>query len=291
MEAKRENSANEPPTAAGNDWRALNRANWDERVAVHLASPSYDLAALRAGNGRLNAIEEAELGDVAGLRIVHLQCHFGRDSLILASRGAAEVVGVDFSTPAIAPARSLADELGLPARFVEADLYDAPAAVGGTGSFDLVYTTWGTIGWLPDIAGWARVVATLLRPGGTLYFADGHPTAQVFDDLAGEADATGLPRCYVPYFESKALVIDDPRDYADPQARLTSCRTVEWMHPLGAIIGALRGAGLRLDWLNEHPRVAWQMFRCLVRDSEGCWAWPDRPWLPLSLSLRAIKDP
>ncbi len=110
------------------DWRELNRANWDERVAVHLGASGYDLAPLRAGRGRLNAIEEAELGPVGGLRVLHLQCHFGRDSLVLAGRGA-EVTGLDFSGPAVVAARSLAAELGLAARFVQADLYDAPEAV------------------------------------------------------------------------------------------------------------------------------------------------------------------
>jgi 2-polyprenyl-3-methyl-5-hydroxy-6-metoxy-1,4-benzoquinol methylase len=110
------------------DWRALNRANWDERVAVHLGPAGYDLGPLRAGRGRLDAIVEAELGHVAGLRVLHLQCHFGKDSLVLASRGA-EVTGLDFSTPAIETARALAVELNLPARFVLADVYDAPAAI------------------------------------------------------------------------------------------------------------------------------------------------------------------
>jgi SAM-dependent methyltransferase len=273
------------------DWRELNRANWDERVAVHLASPTYDLAPLRAGRGRLSAIEEAELGPVAGLRVVHLQCHFGRDSLVLAGRGAAEVVGVDFSPPAIDAARALAAELGLPARFVLADLYDAPAAAGeAAGGFDLAYATWGTIGWLPDVAGWARVVAHFLRPGGALYFADSHPAALVFDDLAGGPDDLGRPGWYAPYFGAGPLVIDDPSDYADPDARLANSRIVCFMHPLGAILDGLRGAGLRLEWLREHPRVPWRMFRSLVRDADGCWTWPDCQWLPLALSLRATRE-
>jgi len=126
------------------DWRSLNRANWGERVAIHLEAPGYDLAPLRAGRGRLNAIEEAELGDVRGLRVLHLQCHFGADTLCLAQRGAT-VVGLDFSAAAIAAARQLTEELGLAdrARFVQADLYDAPSAIGEAASFDLVFVTWG----------------------------------------------------------------------------------------------------------------------------------------------------
>ena len=270
------------------DWRELNRANWDERVAVHLGGPGYDLGPLRAGQGRLNAIEEAELGSVAGLRVLHLQCHFGKDSMILAQRGA-EVTGLDFSGAAVDAAHRLAAELGLAARFVQADLYDAAAAIPEPGSFDLVFTTWGTITWLPDIARWARVVAHFLRPGGALYFADAHPAALVFDDMAG-VDASGRPGWFMPYFGGEPLVLDDPSDYAEPGASLTNQRQVNWLHTLGDVLGALHDAGLRLEWLHEHPRVTWRMFRCLLRDADGCWAWPDRPWLPLSFSLRAVRS-
>ena len=272
------------------DWRALNRANWDERVPVHLGPGGYDLDALRAGAGRLDAIAEAELGPVTGLRVVHLQCHIGDDTLTLAQRGAAEVVGVDFSPAAIEAARALAAELTLPnTRFVLSDLYDAPAAVGGQPSaFDLAFATWGTICWLPDVHAWARVAAHLLRPGGALYFADSHPAALVFDDLA--ADARGRPGWFAPYFDRAPLVVDDPSDYSDPSARIANSRTVEWVHPLSDILGALRAAGLRLEWLHEHARLPWRMFRGLVRDADGLWTWPDRPWLPLSLSLRAVRD-
>ena len=130
---------------AEKDWREANRALWDERVAVHLAPGGYDVEALRQGRARLNAIEERELGPVKGLRVLHLQCHFGRDSLILAQRGAT-VVGLDFSTPAVETANKLAAEMKLSARFIQADLYDAPKAIAEPRAFDLVFTTWGTIG-------------------------------------------------------------------------------------------------------------------------------------------------
>jgi len=268
------------------DWQALNRANWDERVPIHLGS--YGLAPLRAGRGRLYAIEDAELGPVAGLRVLHLQCHIGSDTLALAQRGAV-VTGVDFSALAIDAARALAAELGLAARFVVSDVYGAPQALPEPGGFDLVYTTWGTTTWLPDVWRWAEVVSGFLRPGGALYFADAHPTAYVFDDMAG-LDAAGRPGWFMPYFAREPLVLDNPTDYADPAAHLTNQRQVNWLHPLGDTLAALRGAGLRLDWLREHPRVAWQMFRCLVQDADGMWVWPDRPWLPLSVSLRAIRE-
>jgi SAM-dependent methyltransferase len=274
--------------ASDEDWRSTNRANWDERVAIHLGAEVYETESLRAGRGRLNPIEEAELGSLEGLRVLHLQCHFGRDSLILASRGA-EVVGLDFSAPAIAAARSLATELGLAdrARFVEADLYDAPTAIAEPGAFDLVFVTWGAIGWLPDIRRWAEIVAHFLKPGGALYLAEGHPAALVFDDEAPGQD--GRPGWFVPYFSTDALVFEDPRDYADPDARLTNARTYEWLHTLGAIVSALIDAGLTLQWLHEHPSAAWRMFEVLTRGDDGMYRWPDKPWLPLSFSLRAQR--
>ncbi len=270
------------------DWRSANRANWDERVAIHLKAPGYELESLRAGRGRLNPIEEAEIGPLEGLRVLHLQCHFGRDSLILASRGA-RVVGLDFSKPAIATARQLADELGLTerARFVEADLYDAPSAIPEPGAFDLVFVTWGAINWLPDIRRWAQIVAHFLKPDGALYLAEGHPAALVLDDAAPGESA--MPGWFAPYFSHEALVIDDPSDYADDTARLTHARTYEWLHPLGVIVTALIEAGLTLRWLHEHDAVPWRMFELLVQDAEGMYRWPERAWLPLAFSLRAER--
>jgi len=270
------------------DWRSLNRANWDERVPIHLAAPIYDPALLRTGQARLNAIEEAELGPVDGLRVLHLQCHFGHDSLILAQRGA-DVVGLDFSPPAIAAARARATELGFAdrARFVEADLYDAPGAIPEPASFDRVYVTWGAICWLPDIAGWARIVAHFLKPGGALYLAEGHPAALVLDDAVPLPD--GHPGFFVPYFHDGPLVLEETTDYADPAARLSNASTCQWIHGLGAVVTALISAGLRLDWLREHDAVTWRMFTCLVAGPDHLYRWPDKPWLPLAYSLRASR--
>ena len=265
-----------------------NRANWDERVGVHLGPRGYDLTALREGSGRLNGIEEAELPPVAGKRIVHLQCHFGADSLKLAQRGA-EIVGLDFSAPAITAARSLASELGLSgrARFVCTDLYEALQAIPQPHGFDLAFVTWGAICWLPDIARWAEIVAALLRPGGSLYLAEGHPTAYVFDDATRSAD--GLPGLFVPYFSREPLIETEGCDYVDREARLENAITYTWMHPIGELVTSLIGSGMTLDWLREHDAVPWQMFRILVKDASGLYRWPDKAWLPLAFSLAATR--
>ena len=239
------------------DWQALNRATWDERVAVHLAPGGYDLAPLWAGNRRFDPIVEAELPRVQGRRVLHLQCHFGLDSLTLAQRGA-DVTGVDFSTAAIKEARRLTDELALKARFVRTDVYEAAAALGEPASFDVVFATWGTICWLPDIVAWAQLVRNFLKPGGALYFADAHPIALVFDD---EGPIAGKPNWFAPYFGREPIVYEDDKDYANPAAKLQNKRQVNWIHPLTDILDAIQKAGLRLEWLHEHKRVPWRMYR------------------------------
>jgi SAM-dependent methyltransferase len=279
------------------EWVALNRAHWDEKVPVHLASEFYDVTPLRRGEGRLYSIEESELGLIAptgwdGLRVLHLQCHFGADSLVLAQRGA-EVVGLDFSMPAVRAARELSLELGLDdrSRFICADVYDARHRLPDPESFDVVFTTWGTIGWLPDTAEWARIIAWFLKPGGRLYFADGHPAAFVFDDAAGTVPINGhdFPLPAYGYFHAPGLSVEDDADYADPTATLTNTRTVEWMHPLGRTITDLIAAGLTIDFLHEHDAVPWQMFSACERGDDGLYRWPGEPLLPLGMSLGATR--
>ena len=272
----------------GPEWHRANRANWNERVGVHLGPRGYDLSDLRAGRGRLNAIEELELPTVSGKRVLHLQCHFGADSLTLAQRGA-EVVGLDFSARAIEAARGLAGELGLADRasFIHSDLYDGLDAITPPHGFDLVFMSWGALCWLPDIARWAQIVAASLRPGGSLYLADGHPAAYVFDDENCSPD--GMPGLFAPYFSREPVMDTDPGDYIDPDARLTNATTYNWIHPLGDVVTGLIAAGMTLDWLREHDAVPWRMFRILAKGSDGLYRWPDKPWLPLAFSLSAAR--
>lgn len=269
-------------------WKAANRAHWDEKVILHLGPRGYDLTSLRAGHGRFTAIEEAELWPVDGGRILHLQCHFGSDSLKFAQRGAT-VVGLDFSAPAIDAARRLASELGLAdqARFVHADLYDAPAAIPEAATFDMVFVTWGAICWLSDIYRWAEIVCHFLKPSGSLYLAEAHPAAMVFDDAAALPD--GRPGLFAPYFSREPVVMEEAHDYIDETGTVANATTYTWVHSLGDIISGLLMAGMRLDWLHEHDGVAWHMFDVLVRSADGLWRWPDKPWLPLAFSLRATR--
>ena len=275
----------------GGAWLDLNRANWDERVPVHVASEFYDQDTVRAGGNVLDPIAAAGVArlfpdGLDGVRVLHLQCHFGSDTLSLVNSGAT-AVGLDFSRPAIEEARRMAGELGVSdrARFVEANVYDARHRLPEPESFDLVFTTWGTIGWLPDVAEWARIVAWFLKPGGRLYFADGHPAAFVFD---GDGGPGGLPEFTFPYTSADVIEFDDPSDYADPEARLENARTREWMHPLSEVFGALREAGLVVEEFAEHFELPWQVFPATVPKGQGMYGWPAEPWLPLSYELVAV---
>ena len=174
-----------------------NRLNWDERADIHAedVTGAYAIERFLAGADTLHSIEANEIGDVAGLDVLHLQCHIGVDTLCLARRGA-RVTGLDFSANALRHARDLARKAKLEARFVLGNVYDAPALVGSV--FDLVFTTWGTITWLPDIRRWGAAIALMLKPGGRLYFADSHPSLGVLEEVDGKLIPTfGLPHAVV----------------------------------------------------------------------------------------------
>ncbi|MGP1253423.1 MAG: class I SAM-dependent methyltransferase [Kiloniellales bacterium] len=266
-------------------WLAANRANWDERAAIHRRDSSgfYQVARFLAGEETLNAIEARELPELRGKRVVHLQCHFGLDSLNLVRRGA-QVTGLDFSPVAVSAARSLAAEAGLSADFVQGDLYKAPELIAGQA--DLVYVTWGAINWLPDIAGWARVVAALLKPGGQLYLAEAHPNSMAMEEVEGRL----TPTWDLPTPPDKPLTTEEPNTYNGDPTLLENVRNYEWLHSLSQVLAALQAAGMRLDWLHEHPVVVWQQFPSLVSE-DGChFRLPDHwPQMPLSYSLSATK--
>lgn len=267
------------------EWFRANQENWDERVGLHLASQDYDIESLKSGGGRLDPLVERHLGDVAMLKVLHLQCHFGLDTLRLAQRGA-DVTGLDFSREGIRVARRLNDECGLDVRFVEGNVYDAPALIDEPASFDLVFVTWGALCWLPDVAAWAKIVAMFLKPGGRLLLVEGHPSVSVFDDLTRQPD--GMPGFLVPYFGREPYVDDSGTTYVEHATPLAS-RNYSWVHPLGDVVGALLGQDLVIEAFEEHDAVPWQAFACLRKDADGLYRFPDRPWLPLAYTVSARK--
>jgi SAM-dependent methyltransferase len=265
---------------------AANLANWNERAELHATDTtgSYRIAQVLAGGSSLHAIEAREVGEVAGLDIVHLQCHIGIDTLSLKHLGARSVTGLDFSPRAIAAARDFADRAGTPARFVEASLYDAPQALGER--YDLAFVTWGAINWLPDLGAWARVVAALLRPGGKLYLLESHP---VMNQMVAEDG-----RLHVGFDwqtpPSAPLAFDEATTYTGDARRIQNTRNYEWLHPLSDVVGSVLGAGLRLDFLREHDQVAWRAFPGMIETGEDLFSLPDgMPKIPLAFSLQATK--
>lgn len=258
-----------------------NLAWWEERVPLHVASEYYDVPGFLSGASTLRDFERAELADLSGARLVHPQCHLGLDTLSLARLGA-EVTGLDFSPRAIAAARELARRADLPAEFVCADVHDASAALGGR-RFDLVYTGLGALNWLPDVARWAEVMASLLRPGGRLYLAEFHPVTWVFSDH----DLT----LEHPYFGAETVFEDGDGSYADLAAATVHNRTVEWNHGLGAVVSSLVDAGLRIAFLHEHAYTLHARWPFLVRRGDGTYALPPgMPSLPLMYSLLATSS-
>ena len=266
-------------------WMAANRLNWDERTAIHLRNRTgfYPIDRVRAGDDAFGEPEDAELGDLARKRLVHLQCHFGLDTIRLARRGAF-ATGLDFSASAISAARSLAAELRVNARFVEGNVYDAPALLEAP--YDIAFVTWGAIIWLPDIRRWAQVVASLLAPGGWLYLAEGHPSTLSLEEVDGRLVAARSWRTAA----TAPFEYDDATTFTGDPTPLAHTRSYEWCHPLSDIIGGLLEAGLHLDFLHEHERLPWRYFPMMVEAEDRGYRLPDgHPPLPLSFSLRASK--
>lgn len=269
---------------------AINQARWNEVVAIHAASPFYRVREFLAGEDILLPIEAREIGDLRGKSLVHLQCHFGLDTLCLARRGA-HVTGLDFAPNAIAAARDLAVKAGIDARFVEGNLYDAPALIADR--FDRAYVTWGAINWLPDIKGWAKVVAAMLKPGGEIYLLEGHPFAFALDqiDRDKQQDAVAPLQPTYDYFQGPSpLTFESDTTYTGEGIKVTNTRTHEFVHGIGAILGALIDAGLTLTYFAEHDSLAWAMWPKLVEGSDRMYRMPaGEPSLPLSFSVKARK--
>ncbi|MFL6163907.1 MAG: class I SAM-dependent methyltransferase [Jatrophihabitantaceae bacterium] len=271
------------------DFSALNLANWDERAPAHAASPGYAVRRFRDDPDYLSKVvsfDRPRLGDISGLRALHLQCHIGTDTISLHRLGA-RMSGLDFSGPALAEARALAESVGAEIEYVQADAYRAVERFG-SGQFDLLYTGVGALCWLPDIARWGKLVADLLAPGGRLFLREGHPALWAIDDQRPDH----LLVADYPYFETEQPVIfEEAGTYVPTETEFVHNRSASWNHGLGEIITALFDAGLRLTQFLEHRSVPWEALpgaMTLGEDEE--WRLTERPErLPLSYTLQAVK--
>ena len=263
---------------------SLNRTNWDARVPVHLQAYSYNRALqnLRDGGQNLSAEVIEAVGDVKGCSLVHLMCHLGLDTLSWARLGA-EAAGVDFSGPALDAARGFADELNLEVGFIQSDVYAAAETLDR--QYDVVFTSEGVLCWLPDLDGWAKVIARLLKPGGRFYLQDGHPFAEVFEN----ADTPeGIAITY-GYFDRSPLRFGPGPSYAGPDTTLPE--SVEWMHSVSEILNSLIGAGLTIQCVDEMPNAFFEKFEAMEPTGEGIHDLPGklRGKLPMRLAVLATK--
>jgi SAM-dependent methyltransferase len=265
---------------------AANRALWDEWADVNVRSEFYRVEEFKQGRSRLRAYEVDEVGPVVRRSLLHLQCHFGLDTLSWSREGAI-VTGADFSPRALAIARGLSDELGIPATFVESDLDDLPNRLEGT--FDVVYTSRGVLGWLPDIERWAEVAAHFVAPGGFLYVTEVHPFLQVFED-EGEVDFHRPVLRYPYWSHEEPLAFEVQGSYADRDAEIESKNEYGWNHSVGEIVTGLARAGLRIEFLHEFPFLEWPSPGLEPHD-DGTHRLPAdlAGRLPLFFSLKASK--
>jgi SAM-dependent methyltransferase len=257
----------------------VNLDAWNQMARIHASSRGYRLAEFKAGQNVLKPIELREIGDVRGKSLLHMQCHFGLDTMSWARMGA-KVTGVDFSDEAIKLARSISGELKIPARFVQSNIYDAPDVVHE--QFDIVFTSYGALCWLPDIARWAQVAASFVKPGGFFYMAEFHPLTQMSRNDAG---ATKL-EFEISYFHT-AMREDPPGpDYSD-HTKIVS-ETHQWMYRLGDIVSAIAAAGLRIEYLHEYAECIYQHAPFMKQSSDGQWQIEGDP-IPTIFSIKATK--
>ena len=231
------------------EYTETNRRNWDERAVRHPDTDYYDVEGFFDGESSLYPLEREEFVpsvERENPAVLHLQCHFGMDTLSLVRAGASEVVGVDFSPEAIEQARGLAAEAGLAdtAKFVEGDVLDLDLGR----EFDVVYTSYGVLGWLSDLDGWAGTVVRHLRDGGTFYIAENHPIAGVFEHVGG--DTAELAH---PYFADEPMFFDAQGSYADLDAEFEHTEQYQFAHSLGETVTVLTERGLRVEFLHEFP--------------------------------------
>jgi 2-polyprenyl-3-methyl-5-hydroxy-6-metoxy-1,4-benzoquinol methylase len=252
---------------------------WNLMAGIHAESRGYRLAEFKAGENVLTPIELHELEDVRGKSILHLQCHFGLGTMSWARLGA-NVTGLDFSDRAIALARSISAELKIPARFIQSNIYDAPDALHER--FDIVFTSYGVLCWLPDIKRWAEIAAHFVKPGGFFYIAEFHPLTQMADNRAG----TTKLEYEISYFHNAMREYPPGPDYSDPTKTVSA--THEWMYRTGDVVSAIAATGLRIEFLHEFAGCIFPFFPFMKRGGDGRWHIEGDP-IPTIFSIKATK--
>ena len=255
-----------------------NRQGWNLRTEAHKSSAFYNVEGWKKGATSLNEIELREVGDVSGKKLLHLQCHFGQDTLSWARLGA-RVTGCDLSDNAIDYARQLARESRIKARFIRCNVYDLPQHLKG--KFDVVFASYGVVGWLPDLDAWAAVVAHFVKKGGFFYLAEFHPVVWMLDEKME----------FIKYAYHNAGVIETEQTgtYADRHAGIEYTE-YGWNHSLSEVINCLLRHGFQLEFLNEYPYSPYDCFDKTVRGSDGNYriqGLEDK--IPMVYSLKAIK--
>ncbi len=261
-----------------NTYFETNKATWNTKVDVHAKSEMYKLEAFKKGETSLMPYELNALGDVSGKSLLHLQCHFGQDTLSW-SRAGAKCTGVDLSDKGVELAESLNEELGLDAEFVCCNVLDTSTYVKGT--FDIVFTSYGVIGWLPDLKPWGQMIAEKLKPGGVFYIVEFHPIVWMFDYLEGKAVMT------YGYMQDEAIYEAYEGTYADTASKMIS-KEYGWNHGLSEVVNALTEAGLHIDYLNEHNASPYNILPDLVETPNGMFETKDHLY-PLIFELKATK--
>ncbi|MFP5438054.1 MAG: class I SAM-dependent methyltransferase [Bacteroidia bacterium] len=261
------------------NYLAINKKAWDAKTAHHVASEFYDMESFVSGRNTLNEIELALLGDVTGKTILHLQCHFGQDTLSL-SRLGAKATGVDFSEASIEKATELAANLSLNTQFICCDVYSLPDVLNE--QFDIVFTSYGTIGWLPDLNKWAGIISHFLKPGGKFVFAEFHPVVWMFDN--------DFSKVAYNYFKDEAIIEEETGTYAEKGADIRN-ETISWNHSISEVLGAILDNGLSLKKFNEYDYSPYNCFSGLEEFLPGKFRVKHLTNnIPMVYSLVALKN-
>lgn len=256
----------------------VNKATWNEKVKVHSESEMYHLRAFKKGKSSLMHYELKALGDVNGKSLLHLQCHFGQDTLSW-SRLGAKCVGVDISDEGIKLAKKLNDELNLDAEFICCNVLDTSNFIKN--EFDIVFTSYGTIGWIPDLKPWAKMIAERLKKGGTFYIAEFHPIVWMFDYTSGK------PVMKYGYMQDEVIYEEYEGTYANESSKMIS-KEYGWNHGLGEVVTSLTEAGLHIDYLKEHEESPYNVLPDLIKTKSGNYVTKDRLY-PLIFEIKATK--